>query len=439
MSEGRLKIGVPKIRRNGEKSILYAEIDDNGQKKELFFTVDRRFEKYLTVERSDAFVTALVYYAEFFGYDIVWETPCTEQLIYQLATYYIPVCAAELPFMHNISLTGPRTSTLLPNEGGIATGFSCGVDSTYTVRKYLETEYESARLTHLLFTDCFAAGLTEEFYEEFMESSMKTMPQAAAELGLEYIFVQTRMEQDFSIGVTEVKGFGRIQDAGLFTLKYCAIAMALSGLLKGYYFSGGVSPSDFTFRTYDFAYFDIFTLPLITTPKMWFYSSGMEVSRLEKVEAIADWEFSQNHLQVCDRVHDTNCGKCPKCIRTMSELYAIGKLHGYAQRFPINEFNKNIGRFMAKVMVQAYRYRHVFEINILKKMKQKGKKLPASAFLMFPFYYIEEVMRMKLRNVKFFRKIYDKYHLDRMVHGMAMEKYMSRAVKDKDVRGGGKT
>jgi hypothetical protein len=54
----------------------------------------------------------------------------------------------------------------------------------------------------------------------------------------------------------------------------------------------------------------------------------LEVSRIDKIRAIADWEIGLNNLRVClanvkDRL---NCGKCEKCVRTMLGLEAVGVL-----------------------------------------------------------------------------------------------------------------
>ncbi|UCF85092.1 MAG: hypothetical protein JSV50_05520 [Desulfobacteraceae bacterium] len=55
----------------------------------------------------------------------------------------------------------------------------------------------------------------------------------------------------------------------------------------------------------------------------------LELSRLDKLRLIADWDVAFHNFRVClanvkDRL---NCGKCEKCVRTMTELLAIGALH----------------------------------------------------------------------------------------------------------------
>jgi len=54
-----------------------------------------------------------------------------------------------------------------------------------------------------------------------------------------------------------------------------------------------------------------------------------ELSRLEKIRIVSSWDVAFQNFRVClanvpDRL---NCGKCEKCVRTMTELTALGILH----------------------------------------------------------------------------------------------------------------
>ena len=66
-------------------------------------------------------------------------------------------------------------------------------------------------------------------------------------------------------------------------------------------------------------------------------SSGVEMrheeygpTRPEKVAAIADWDVARRNLQVCFEgplpEGELNCGRCEKCLRTMTALEALGVL-----------------------------------------------------------------------------------------------------------------
>jgi hypothetical protein len=55
---------------------------------------------------------------------------------------------------------------------------------------------------------------------------------------------------------------------------------------------------------------------------------GIRFSRLDKVRLVAGWDIALQSLRVCtmNPPDKSNCGACEKCIRTMLELLALGKL-----------------------------------------------------------------------------------------------------------------
>lgn len=62
------------------------------------------------------------------------------------------------------------------------------------------------------------------------------------------------------------------------------------------------------------------------------------LSRLEKVQLLADWDVALKHLRVCNFTNkyqsgQLNCGKCEKCLRTMLALEIAGVLEN-ATAFP---------------------------------------------------------------------------------------------------------
>jgi hypothetical protein len=55
---------------------------------------------------------------------------------------------------------------------------------------------------------------------------------------------------------------------------------------------------------------------------------GLHMERLEKLALIGDWPDGLNNLLVCQQElsGNTNCGRCEKCLWTMTALVALGKL-----------------------------------------------------------------------------------------------------------------
>jgi hypothetical protein len=70
---------------------------------------------------------------------------------------------------------------------------------------------------------------------------------------------------------------------------------------------------------------------------------SIRLSRLDKVRVIADWEAALRNLRVCtmNPPDQLNCGECEKCIRTMTELLALGKL-AQAPSFPVQDVSPEL-------------------------------------------------------------------------------------------------
>jgi hypothetical protein len=54
----------------------------------------------------------------------------------------------------------------------------------------------------------------------------------------------------------------------------------------------------------------------------------VELTRIEKIRIVAEWETALQNLRVClsNVPERLNCGKCEKCVRTMTGLLAVGAL-----------------------------------------------------------------------------------------------------------------
>jgi hypothetical protein len=72
---------------------------------------------------------------------------------------------------------------------------------------------------------------------------------------------------------------------------------------------------------------------------------GITLSRLDKVRQVADWDAALHNLRVCtwNPPGLLNCGVCEKCVRTMLELMAVGKLKD-TRAFPTNDVTAEMVR-----------------------------------------------------------------------------------------------
>lgn len=430
MSKGKLILGEPAIRLESDKAVLYIKVNDTGEQKELRYIMDANYQQYMVTERSDAFVVPLLYYAMIKDYDVEWVVPCTAQRIYQLETFYIPAFHANCHHMNEIKLIGPTTEEALPTENAVGTGLSAGVDSLYTIHKYLNYDKKQYALTHVFFTDWFNTDKSKAFIEEFWNINTKKLQILADDLGLEFVKVKFNIDEEFSIGEIADKKRGLLIDQGFYTLKYCAIPMALAKLFSKYYFSSGRTVKDFSFARADFASHDIFAMPMISTDQFNFYSSGCEKERIDKVFDIADWEIAQKYLDVCmfPLEDGTNCGCCKKCKRTMLELYIAGHLDEYTTRFPVEKFKQTFAKQIAYQLAHAKYSHDDFARRSINRMKGKNIKIPMLSYVLAPVYIMVEIVRKKLRRNKLARRIYLKFGLDCILYERSLKHYRKENV-----------
>ncbi|MFH2059802.1 MAG: hypothetical protein ABIJ59_12990 [Pseudomonadota bacterium] len=84
-----------------------------------------------------------------------------------------------------------------------------------------------------------------------------------------------------------------------------------------------------------------------------------ELSRLEKIKIVSQWDVAFNNFRVClanvpDRL---NCGKCEKCVRTMTELTALGLLHKTRAFVEDEILPEDIAKFDITIRVRPPFYR----------------------------------------------------------------------------------
>jgi hypothetical protein len=97
---------------------------------------------------------------------------------------------------------------------------------------------------------------------------------------------------------------------------------------------------------------------------------GLHLSRLEKLRLLAGWDVAFQNFRVClanvaDRL---NCGKCEKCVRTMTELVAIGALEK-TQAFVENDVSPELFSGF-KITI---RHREPFYREILPLLEERGR------------------------------------------------------------------
>lgn len=69
---------------------LVTDVDLDGEKKQVWASVEKRYGKYLCYERADAMLIGLLPYALRHKHDIACEAPVTDQLLYNINEILLP-------------------------------------------------------------------------------------------------------------------------------------------------------------------------------------------------------------------------------------------------------------------------------------------------------------------------------------------------------------
>lgn len=438
----KIVIGKPYISRvegdgiiNSPECVrLCAEIDYcnpntmKQEKKTMFFEVEKDYAGALVEERSDAFVMGLLTTAMENGMDIVFTEPMSEKLYFQITNQYIPIVAENNPnWVRAIHLNGPVTSERIENKGGVATGCSGGVDSFYTIERHLVREkLETYKLTHILFSSVGTLDDRNERIIEYFNHTLNHMHTIASELGIKAIGVYSNIHEFYKF---PYKGFSMF-----YATTYGACAYALQKLLSVYYISAGYPISEFTLKMdsvkeYDASVFDVFTIGCMDTESLSFYVTGIEATRAQRINYIANNPVAQKHLTTCGIEQSgikikgkyINCGHCRKCLPALVHLYAGNNLEKFEKIIDIEEFKQHKTKSIARMMAMtntAYRKQAILTA------KENNVTIPFGSYVLYyvcykPLYWLLDTFRES----KIARKIYYALDLDIKIHGFRSAKY----------------
>ena len=348
-----------------EKNRLIATIKYKNKDNDVWYEVDEKYKEFLCVERADTFLVALLPFAMEKTEDIIIEgTPVTTKLYYNIVNYLMPTLYTNISKYNKINIKAKVDSSKLPNLGWNGTGVSCGVDSSYTIKKMSDANCpKELKINCLTF---FNVGSHRDFggeeAQQLFLDRRDYVKKFAEENKFEFLSVNSNISE-----------FAKQIYEKVHTFRSASAVLAVQKLFKNYYYSSGRSVNEFKISDDSTnGNYDIYIFYLLND-NVCFYSAGCTESRLEKVREISEYKPMYNYLNVCfDTV--ANCGKCEKCRRTIMELYSIDKLDRYEKVFDLNYFYNNIDEY------ERYTMRKVFEkddtwIEIYETLKKEGKEI----------------------------------------------------------------
>lgn len=360
-------INKPYLKKNGDKTRLYSRVSLKEKDYLLWYEVDNKYADYLCYEKADSFLIAVLPYAMIYSHDIkVVDVPVSERLVWQLKNLFIPALGKLSNYYKAIDLICD-VSEKKYESFAVGTGFSAGVDSFYTFLTNRNQQTIHYNITHAVFLNVGANGsfggneARERYYKR-----IDLYRDYLAEHGYEFVCVDSNVNE-----------FSMLSFNYVHTFMSLSAIVAMQKLFKVYYYSGADGLDSFSLDPTDSAHYDLLTTQMFSTESVMFYSTGISERRIEKTEFISNFPETYNLLNVCN-IHDTNCRNCEKCIRTMSGLYAIGKLECYDKVFDVEYYKKHLSKNLALMLAKSAdgSVEGALCPEIFKKIKENKKHVP---------------------------------------------------------------
>lgn len=375
-----MRIGVPELVSDGHEVKLQCRVDFARGEQHLWFSVCRDHAEFLTPERQDAFLVGLLPLAMETGEDIRLDGAISERLCYGLTQYYMPVVSIAVPHLRPVKIVPAELATdrIGCARGGVATGFSGGIDSFCVLADHFFGDVPPGfRLTHLVFNNVGSHGGGGR--ELFRRRYERLLPAAQA-MDLPFLAIDSNLHEllasDFELTAPS---------------RNAAAVLSLQKLVGRYLFASSNRYQDCAVRpprpppwpATGMIEADPVAMHLLSTETTECISTGCQYARTEKTRRVAHLACSHRYLDVCtDDGISGNCSSCYKCLRTMLTLEILGKLPQYDGVFDIEKYRRIRDRFLIEVL--AGRSRLMAEIRELASKQEF--RFPLSARVAAPFH-----------------------------------------------------
>jgi hypothetical protein len=328
-----MRIGVPEVTVDGGEvtwSVAVSGLADAPDR--LWFTLPADYADMVT-ERADPALIGLLVPAMRAGEPVTIDGPVTDELVFNLARGCQYVLDRVIAGLSQVPIEATRTVPAGSPAGGVATGFSAGVDSFAVLAEHLFAEVPpDLRLTHLTFFNVGSHGPGEGGRQVFRQR-FKLLTPAVTEIGLPFIPVDSNLD-DFYHFTTHLQTHS--------PRSLAAASLLQAGFGRYYLASSTAYDNVGVFRSDTCAFADAVMLPLLTTGQLRFISHGDQYTRVQKTVLAASIPLSHTSLNVCVNppASGGNCSRCFKCLRTELTLEIAGLLEEYGSVFDLDVYRQ---------------------------------------------------------------------------------------------------
>ena len=327
------------INVTGEEIVLNYQVSFANKECTLWYSIAKDYQSFVT-EALDGPVVALLIPAMKIGEDIHIAGSISERLFYNLSRPYQVLLKHLIPSLNLIKIYCNNLIVRNVRAPGVATGFSCGIDSFCLLADhYYSNVTKGFKITHLLFNNVGSHGTGNEHL--FNERYSKNAP-LAEKIGLPLIKVNSNLDhfyQNYQYSHTE-------------TPRNVSVPLILqNGLGRFLYASTYSYPDTYIRPSTLMSHSDPAALPLLSTESLDIHASGSEYTRVMKTLRVASIEDSFYFLDVCTNPTKAgNCSKCKKCLRTLLTLEIAGLIDKYSKAFDLLIYKRGRKKFMGEVL-----------------------------------------------------------------------------------------
>ncbi len=389
-----MKLYSPEIVETEDKFKIQTKFEYSEGTRTLWYSVDKKYAKYLTTEKSDAFVVGLLSLAMQENEDIYLEGKMSEVLYYNLSNYYVSLLSHSLSSLHNIKIYPKLLDSGVDYEceGAVGTGFSGGVDSFSTIYDHLfDDTPQSYKITHFLFNnvgshDEFNSKRAEELFKKRYDL-LKTYPQ---ETGKDFIQINSNLSEILNMKFSHSH-----------TTRNASCALLLQKLFSKYYYSSGLKIDATKVEQIDLlnegniAYSDAIAQKYLCTETFSLISTGLQYDKVEKTKLISNYEPTYKYLNICIN-SASNCSACYKCCRTIFTLKLLNKFENYSNIFDSVKFNKIRNLYFASILIGK---NEIHNKEVLKLAKSVGYRFSIIVYLLIIPVWIANKIKNPLKDL----------------------------------------
>ena len=274
------------------------------------------------------------------GYNVVCRSPFTETLLHNIQGYLIPPLVKCNSHYKEIHIESECISEW---EGGseVGAGISLGVDSTHSICKYFDSNFDGFRLTRLCNICCSGGSYNRRVFKQMVRMS--------DHVGIPIVNVTSNTIDVFR------SGFYNLHH----TFYNIASILSIGRMFKTYYYSSsGHDCAAMSFKeppNFDSCVYDPLSTAFFSTRALRFYSEGADLNRDGKLIDISRCSL-RRFINPCWNISLVNhaCMWCDKCKRTIIELYSLDLLDQFNQSFDLEEFES----FKDIYLLNAYVHRN---------------------------------------------------------------------------------